>query len=145
MISGQLLNWGVLNEDILTKIYLDIYTTENLENVDYWGLLSGGMNLGAPASVELGGEPGVPINPIFVEPLKNVSVTDPILGEMSVHDLVFTRVEQMKDPAVLFDPFTGPINDQDGELRIEPGQRLTVLELTTIDWFVDGVIGKANP
>ncbi len=145
MISGQLVNWGVLYEDILTKIYLDIYTTENLENVDYWGLLSGGMNLGAPASVELGGEPGVPINPIFVEPLKNVSVTDPILGEMSVHDLVFTRVEQMKDPAVLFDPFTGPINDQDGELRIEPGQRLTVLELTTIDWFVDGVIGKANP
>jgi simple sugar transport system substrate-binding protein len=145
MISGQLVNWGILYEDILTKIHLGIYTTENLENVDYWGLLSGGMNLGAPASVELGGEPGVPINPIFVEPLKNVSVTDPLLGEISVHDLVFTRIEQMKDPAVLFDPFTGPINDQDGELRIEPGQRLTVFELTTIDWFVDGVIGKANP
>lgn len=145
LISGQLVNWGVLYEDILTKIYLGIYTTENLENVDYWGLLSGGPNLGAPASVELGGEPGVPINPIFVEPLKAVNITDPILGETSVHDLVFTRVDQMKDPAVLFDPFTGPINDQDGELQIEAGRRLTVFELTTIDWFVEGVIGNPSP
>jgi len=145
MLSGQLVNWGVLYEDILTKIYLGIYTTENLENVDYWGLLSGGTNLGAPASVELGGRFGEPINPVFADPLKEVSVTDPILGEISVYDLVFTRVEQMKDPAVLFDPFTGPINDQDGELRVEAGRRLTVFELNTIDWFVEGVIGKANP
>lgn len=145
MLSGQLVNWGVLYEDILTKIHLGIYTTKNLENVDYWALLSGGPNLGAPASVELGGRFGEPINPVFVDPLKAVSITDPILGEMSIHDLVFARIGQMKDPAVLFDPYTGPINDQTGTLRILPNQRLTVFELNTIDWFVEGVIGSANP
>lgn len=145
MLSGQLVNWGVLYEDILTKIHLGIYTTKNLENVDYWALLSGGPNLGAPASVELGGRFGEPINPVFVDPLKAVSITEPILGEMSIHDLVFARIGQMKDPAVLFDPYTGPINDQTGTLRILPNQRLTVFELNTIDWFVEGVIGSANP
>jgi len=145
MLSGQLVNWGVLYEDILTKIHLGIYTTKNLENVDYWALLSGGLNLGAPAAVELGGRFGEPINPIFIDPLKAVSITEPILGEMSVHDLVFARVDQMKDSAVLFDPFTGPINDQTGVQRIKPGQRLSVFELTTIDWFVEGVIGNPNP
>ncbi len=145
MLSGQLVNWGVLYEDILTKIYLGIYTTKNLENVDYWALLSGGPNLGAPASVELGGRFGEPISPVFVDPLKAVKLTDPILGEMSVHDLVFARIDQMKDSAVLFDPFTGPINDQTGAQRIKPNQRLTVFELNTIDWFVEGVIGNANP
>ncbi len=145
MLSGQLVNWGVLYEDILTKIYLGIYTTKNLENVDYWALLSGGPNLGAPASVELGGKFGEPINPIFVDALKGVAITDPILGQTNIHDLVFARVAQMKDPAVLFDPFTGPINNQAGVQMIKPAQRLTVYELNTINWFVEGVIGNANP
>jgi basic membrane protein A len=145
MISGQLVDWGILYEDILTKIYLGIYTTKNLENVDYWGLLSGGPNLGAPSSVELGGDFGVPINPVFENQLKAVTLNDPLLGNISVYDLVFARIDQMKDSAVLFDPFTGPINDQGGALKIQPGQRLTVFELNTIDWFVEGVIGSANP
>lgn len=142
MISGQLVDWGVLYEDILTKIYLGIYTTENLADVDYWGLLSGGVQLGAPSSVALGGRFGEPINPIFVEPLQAVKVTDPILGEISVHDLVFKRIEQMKDPAVLFDPFSGPLRDQTGAERTKPGQRLSYYELLTIDWFVEGVVGE---
>ncbi len=142
MVSGQLVNWGVIYEDILTKIYLGVYTTENMENVDYWGLLSGGVNLGAPPAVELGGEFGVPINPEFEDDLKAVAVEDPILGEISVYDLVFTRIDQMKDPAVLFDPFEGPINDQTGTERIMEDQRLSYFELTTIDWFVEGVIGE---
>lgn len=145
MISGQLVDWGILYEDILTKIHLGIYTTQNLESVDYWGLLSGGPNLGAPSSVELGGDFGVPINPIFEDDLKAFMLNDPLLGNISVYDLVFARIAQMKDSAVLFDPFTGPINDQSGALKIQPGQRLTVFELNTIDWFVEGVIGSANP
>ncbi|MFH1907296.1 MAG: BMP family ABC transporter substrate-binding protein [Chloroflexota bacterium] len=145
MISGQLVNWGLIYEDILTKIYLGIYTTKNLENVDYWGLLSGGWQLGAPSSVELGGQFGEPISPKFVDALKAVKVTDPLLGEISVYDLVFKRIEQMKDPAVLFDPFSGPINDQGGALKVQAGQRLSYFELSTIDWFVEGLIGSAKP
>lgn len=142
MVSGQLVNWGVIYEDILTKIYLGIYTTTNLADVDYWGLLSGGTQRGAPPSVELGGEFGVPINPKHEEALKAVMVTDPILGEISVYDLVFARMEQMKDPAVLFDPFSGPLNDNAGAQRVKPNQRLSYYELNTIDWFVEGVLGE---
>ena len=145
LISGQLVDWGILYEDILTKIHLGIYTTKNLETVDYWALLNGGNNLGAPAAVALGGQFGVPINPIFVDQLKAVMLDDPLLGNISVHDLVFARIAQMKDPAILFDPFSGPINDQAGVLRVHDGQRLTVFELNTIDWFVDGVIGSPSP
>lgn len=141
-VSGQLVNWGLIYEDILTKIYLGIYNNTNLQNVDYWGLLSGGWQLGAPSSVELGAEFGEPINPKFESALKAVKVNDPLLGEISVYDLIFKRIEQMRDPAVLFDPFTGPINDQKGVQRVKPGQRLSYLELTTIDWFVEGVIGE---
>ncbi len=141
-VSGQLVNWGLIYEDILTKIYLGVYTTKNLENVDYWGLLSGGWQLGAPSAVELGAEFGVPINPAFEEPLKAYTITEKYLGEISIYDLIFKRIEQMRDPALLFDPFTGPINDQAGTLRVQDGQRLSYLELTTIDWFVEGVIGE---
>jgi len=142
VVSGQLVNWGLIYEDILTKIYLGIYTTKNLENVDYWGLLSGGWQLGAPSSVELGARFGEPINPKFESNLKGYKITDKFLGEISIYDLIFKRIEQMRDPALLFDPFTGPINDQAGTLRVKEGQRLSYFELTTIDWFVEGVLGE---
>jgi basic membrane protein A and related proteins len=145
LVSGQLVDWGVLYEDVLTKIYLGIYTTKNLDTVDYWALLNPGLNMGAPAAVELGGDFDNPINPVFDDALKAVMVDDDLLGEISVYDLVFARIGQMKDPAILFDPFTGPINNQEGVLTIQPNQRLTVLELNTIDWFVEGVIGSPNP
>lgn len=142
VVSGQLVNWGLIYEDILTKIYMGIYTNKNLENVDYWGLLSGGWQLGAPSSVELGARFGEPINPKFESALKEYKITEKYLGEISIYDLIFKRIEQMRDPALLFDPFTGPINDQTGTQRVKEGQRLSYLELTTIDWFVEGIIGE---
>lgn len=134
-VSGQLVNWGVLYEDILAKIYTGAYTNENLENVDYWWMLKEG-------AVELGADWGVPINPKFEEALKEKKVTDPVLGEISVYDLVMKRIEQMSEETVLFDPFTGPIKDQEGEVKIEAGRRASHDELWTIDWFVDNVVGE---
>ncbi len=134
-VSGQLVHWEKIYEDILMKIYLGVYNNQNLENVDYWWMLREG-------AVELGADFGKPINPKFEDALKAVKVKDPILGEISVYDLVFKRLEQMKEPTVLFDPFTGPIYDQDGKLRIEPGRRASHDELWTIDWFVDNIVAK---
>ncbi len=134
-VSGQLVHWEVLYEDILAKIYAGAYTNENLEKVDYWWMLKEG-------AVELGGKFGVPINPKFEAPLKEKKVTDPVFGEISVYDLVMKRVEQMSEETVLFDPFTGPIKDQAGKVRIEAGRRATHDELWTIDWFVDNVVGE---
>jgi len=39
-------------------------------------------------------------------------------------------------------PFTGPITDNKGELRVEEGQAMTDEELLSFDWLVDGVIGE---
>jgi simple sugar transport system substrate-binding protein len=133
-VSGQLVDWGIIYEDILAKVYAGAYTNTNLENVDYWWLMR-------EEAVLLGARFGEPINPEFEDNLQAVTVTDPLLGEISVYDLIMARSEQMKDPAMLFDPFTGPISDQDGTQRLEDGQRASIGELLSIDWFVDGNIG----
>jgi basic membrane protein A len=39
-------------------------------------------------------------------------------------------------------PFTGPIMDNKGELRVEEGQAMTDEELLSFDWLVDGVAGE---
>lgn len=43
-----------------------------------------------------------------------------------------------------FYELTGPLYDQDGELRVEDGVRMTLKEILVMDWFVDGVIGSAT-
>ncbi len=135
VVSGQLVHWEVLYEDILAKVYAGAYTPTNLENVDYWWMLKEG-------AVELGGDFGVPINPKFEGALKEKKVKDPVLGEISVYDLVFKRLEQMSEETVVFDPFTGPIKDQNGKERIPAGTRATHNDLWTIDWFVEGIVAE---
>ncbi len=130
VVSGQLCDWGIMYEEILRRLY-----TNTWDNRDYWWLMKEG-------AVELGGEWGVPINPKFVDGLKAKSVNDPILGTVSIYDLVMKRLEQMKEATVLFDPFTGPIKDQKGTLRIKDGERASHDTLWSIDWFVDNVVGE---
>ena len=40
-----------------------------------------------------------------------------------------------------FDPFTGPIADQSGNLKVKEGEKATDKMLLSIDWFVKGVQG----
>ena len=151
-VSGQLVHWEVIYADIIAKIASGVYTTENLKAVDYWWMLHEG-------AVELGCNYSMPINPKFEAPLKSVTVVDKLTNEtMTVYDLVFLRLEQMKDetphvqvisggeitwltPNVTFDPFMGPLYDQDGNLRVPAGERLGHDELWTMMWFVKWVIG----
>ena len=133
-VSGQLVDWGILYEDILMKAHVGVYNSSNLENVDYWWLMR-------EKAVLLGATFNEEINPKFGDQLTAVTVNDPLLGEISVSDLIAKRTEQMLDPAMLFDPFTGPLNDQDGTQRLVEGQRASIGEILTIDWFVEGNIG----
>ncbi|RLE85153.1 MAG: BMP family ABC transporter substrate-binding protein, partial [Thermoprotei archaeon] len=132
VVSGQLVHWEVIYRDILVKIYTGVYNTTNLENVDYWWMLREG-------AVELGCDFGVPINPKFVDELKAKVIDHPEFGRISVYDLVFKRLKQMSEPTVVFDPFTGPIRDQEGNIRIPAGMRADHDTLWTMDWFVDNV------
>ncbi len=133
-VSGQLVHWEAIYLDFLAKVYAGMYTASNLQDVDYWWLLR-------EKAVEMGAKPGMPINPAYEEALKAVVVTDPVLGEISVYDLVFKRLEQMADPSMVFDPFQGPIYDRKGNLRVPEGMRMTVAELTQMEWAVEGVVG----
>ena len=133
-VSGELVHWEIIYLDFLAKIYAGSYTAHNLENVDYWWLLQEG-------AVEAGAKPGMMINPKYVDQLKAVSIDDPILGPMTVYDLIQKRLEQMSDPSMIFDPFNGPIFDRKGTLQVPTGSRMSVLQLTTMEWAVDGIVG----
>jgi len=135
ILSGQLVHWGPIYADILIKIHEGIYTPKNLSDVDYWDLLASG-------NVEMGAEFGVPINPKWIPALKAKKVTEKYTDEeMSAYDLIFLRQEQMQEKGVLFDPFTGPIYDTAGKLRIPANVRASHDDLWLIDWGVAGVRG----
>jgi len=89
----------------------------------------------------MGSKPGMLINPTYEDELKGIYINDPVLGMISVYDLVMKRLEQMADPSMVFDPFNGPIYGRNGNLKVPAGLRMSVFELTTMDWAVDGIVG----
>ena len=134
VVSGQLVRWETILLDFFRKVQAGKYTSENLANVDYWWLLG-------ERAVEVGGEFGVPVNPLFLSRLKSTRVTAPGLGRLSVYDLIQRRTAQMMKKPLAFDPFTGPIRDRKGVLRVPAGTTMNVLQLTTMEWAAPGIVG----
>ncbi|MFB6290125.1 MAG: BMP family ABC transporter substrate-binding protein [Candidatus Bipolaricaulia bacterium] len=134
VVSGQISNWGVIYADILYKVYYGVYTDENLKNVDYWWLLKEG-------AAELGAKRGMKINPKYEDELKSTMVKDPMLGDISVYDLVMKRMKQMKADRVTFDPFIGPMKDRQGIQRLRKGEWATHDELWQIQWAYPNIEG----
>jgi len=134
VVSGQIAHWEAIYLDFLAKVYAGVYNAHNLANLDYWWLLK-------EKAVEMGAKPGMLINPLFEDNLKSKQVNDPILGSINVYDLVMKRLEQMSDPSMVFDPFNGPIYDREGNLRVPEGLRMSVYELTSMEWAVQGIVG----
>ena len=44
--------------------------------------------------------------------------------------------------AKTFHPFTGPIKDQSGKVRVAAGKTMTNDELAGMNWYVEGVQGS---
>lgn len=133
LASGQLVHWGVLTTDIISKIIDGTYTSTNLGDVDYFWLM-------AEDSVEAGTEPGVIIHPGYAERLRN-TIVETELGAESVYDLVLRRVDQMNASPVQYEPFTGPITDRRGNVVYADGQVATVFELLGLQWAAQNVEG----
>lgn len=133
VISGQLVHWNKIYVDFLRKVYNGTYTNKNLQNVDYWWLLH-------ENAVELGAQPGMIINPKFAPVLRNTNMK---VGNRTVS--VFNRVNElllaMSRANPTFDPFTGPLTDRYGKVRVAAGKTMTVEELNSMDWVVPGVTG----
>jgi len=134
VVSGQIAHWEAIYLDFLAKVYAGAYTAHNLADIDYWWLLK-------EKAVEMGAKPGMLMNPAYEDELKGIFLDDPVLGMISVYDLVMKRLEQMADSSMVFDPFNGPIYDRDGNLKVPESLRMSVFELTTMDWAVDGIVG----
>jgi basic membrane protein A len=56
---------------------------------------------------------------------------------------VRTFVDQKKQEIVAgtYDPFDGPIYDQQGNLKVKQGEQLSDADKQSLQWFVQGVIG----
>ncbi|MCD0158434.1 MULTISPECIES: BMP family ABC transporter substrate-binding protein [unclassified Deinococcus] len=133
VVSGQIVHWEKIYIDFLTKVRTGTYNTKNLQKVDYWNLLRGG-------SVELGAQDGMAINPKWVPALKAKSMT--VNGKKTtVYDRVMALKTEMEKGGK-FDPFTGPIKDRNGILRVPAGKVATVAELNNMAWVVPGVTGQ---
>jgi len=130
VVSGQLVDWGVMYVQILKDLYEGTWT-----NKDYWWLA-------AEKAAVLGGSFDDPINPKFTDALKAVSVTTTDLGTLSVYDLVFKRYDQMKKGTDIFDPFVGPISDNTGKEQIKAGSRASKADLLSIMYYVNNVVGS---
>jgi len=130
VVSGQLVDWGVMYVKILQDIYNGTWKKDDL-----WWLI-------AEKAAILGGSFDNIINPKFVGELKMKMVDTPDFGKISVYDLIVKRYEQMKKGPDVFDPYDGPIKDNTGKLMIKEGTRASKGDLLSIMYYVDNVAGS---
>ena len=133
VVSGHIAHWDKIYIDFLSKIHAGTYTAKNLANVDYWSLLNTG-------AVEMGADNGLTFNPKYVAQLKAARMT--ANGKsVSVYDRVMTLLADMKKPKPTFDPYTGPISDRNGVLRVPAGKVSSIADLNSMSWVAPGVVG----
>jgi simple sugar transport system substrate-binding protein len=130
VVSGQLCDWGVMYDKILQDLHDGSWTPK-----DYWWLAK-------EKAVLLGGSYDHMINPKFEGALKAVNIASEDFGKISAYDLVVKRYDQMKQGVEVFDPYTGPIKDNTGALKIKAGQRASKGDLLSIMYYVDNVVGN---
>ncbi len=133
VVSGQIVHWDVIYIDFLRKVHQGVYTPKNLTDVDYFWLLKEG-------AVEMGADYGVPINPKHV-PLLRAARMRVGEKEVPVYDRIMALLKDMSSPSPTFDPFTGPIRDRKGVVRLPAGRKATLKELLTMEWAAPGVVG----
>lgn len=129
VVSGQLAEWGVMYEKIFQDIYDGTWT-----NGDMWWLI-------AEKAVLLGGKFNEIINQKFIDELKGIQFGPSALGKKSVYNHVISRYDMMKEKPARFDPFTGPIYDNKGNLQIAEGDTATKDDLLSMMYYVDNVAG----
>jgi simple sugar transport system substrate-binding protein len=130
VVSGQLMDWGGIYVKILESIHNGTWT-----NDDIWWLAK------EKASI-LGGNATDIVNPKFVDALKNAMIDTKEFGKVSAYKLVTMRYGQMQKGVDVFEPFTGPIKDNKGNLKIKAGEKASKSDLLGIMYYVDNVKGS---
>ncbi len=83
------------------------------------------------------GRGGETFNPAFLADIRFRKVKTPDLGTIGLLELIEKREQQLADGTL--NPFTGPVKDQKGKLRIPSGVRVDYEFLRTMDWFVENI------
>ncbi len=130
VVSGQLADWGKMYVKILKSIKDGTWN-----NKDIWWLAK-------EEAAILGGNFDEIINPKFVDELKSVIIPTKAFGRITAYDLIIKRYAQIKKGVHVFDPFTGPIRDNKGKLRIKKGAQASKDDLLSITFYVDNVVGS---
>jgi len=68
---------------------------------------------------------------VYMAPLNTAAIGS------DVSNLIIQRWNTMKE--LLFEPYTGPINDMNGTQKFAPGVRATHDDLWNMTWFVENV------
>ena len=119
-LTGQIVNWGVQYEEILSQIRAGIWTPK-----EWWWTM----------------DDPEPSDQISVPRAADIILPVSEKVPEGVRNLILERRQQMIDPDIPFSPFTGPIRDQAGNVRIPAGKRATHHDLLYMDYFVEGVVG----
>lgn len=135
MIAASFFDWVPGYTLLLQKIHDGVITAHNLQNFDEWWLLNS-------HAVTLSYQPGIPLNPKFKTALSAIQVDDGTGKKIPVYDLILKRLVQMSATPPEFEPFTGPISDAQGKLRIPAGQVGTRAQLYSMRWNVPELTGS---
>lgn len=126
IVSGQLVNWGLLYINLFSKII-----SKKIDpKLHYWFANSNAAILGKNYSDMISYE--------AIEKLKNKKIRLDWL-EIDLYEYIMLRYNQMQDPLVSFEPFTGPIHSNKGELKILNKERAGLNDLLYMDWFVKSI------
>lgn len=140
-LTGQVVEWGLMYEYILSKLYAGTWRPE-----DSWGRIGDGMGYKwklpeakSTAEAVEGTFETLPGQTDFYDNVVHLAPLNPAIPDQ-YRALIVRRYEEMKE--MLFEPFTGPIKDQDGNVKLQAGQRATHDDLWGMDWFVEGIPTK---
>lgn len=124
-LTGQVVEWGPIYVDLISRAFnggwssLDIWTRAGDYDPFRWQKKT-------PDPSKLG----------LVEGTVHPAPLNPVIPDQ-YRALIARRWEEMKE--MLFEPFTGPIRDQDGVLRVKDGERLNHDDLWSMLWQVEGI------
>jgi len=137
-LTGQVVAWGPIYVDLITQAYSNAWKSVDIfaRAGDYmpyrWAVANPtGFDNTAPAAgaEDMRGA-------IYLAPVNEAAI-----GSATVN-LMKQRWNQMKE--LLYEPFTGPLKDMDGNTVLQPGQRANHDLLTSMMWFVEGVQNKIS-
>ncbi|NMC67667.1 MAG: BMP family ABC transporter substrate-binding protein [Spirochaetales bacterium] len=126
IVSGQLVNWGL----IYTNLFSKILSGKIEPKLHYWFANSNAAIFGKNYSCMISDE--------AKEILKNkkIKINSKVTN---LYDYIIQRYDQIKDPLISFDPFTGPLYSNKNELKILNKERAGLKDLLTMDWFVPSI------